>query len=666
MGGIVCSAGSVEFDDAFESLAFPWPLGVAATVISNRPPPGLRVFLFNLHSRMIAGPFYARQMAAQPPSSLRQVVGVRELCVPNALHEKAAAGAIRSAHEGTTGLIPDPDSRPCLTADLSEAEAQQLEAALLGESRDDQPLAPKLQCGRDLRELGGAIFSCDSSETERRFLRKGMCGTPHAALVYVQHLHAGMPVFLYNVSMRTLCGVLRAAGAGGLSPDAQAPQAQVQVDVPDRLLRLKHSDYSGLIAQQATQRSTSGRTTQPSFHCDLSPQEAASLVALFEARAREVEQREAEAAKLIAQLGPAGDTCVNGPVAVKGPEGACLQRAIGRTFGATAALLMTAAGHMQAALTHTATGQLRASLDTAEHVLAGMQASQHVLEDGVPGDLGELPPGGDGRGPEPSNGGRAHPEARREARRKRFQRYGPKLRMPGYIDPLVPVSLPGLAEMAKRLGVRDGGVDKGGKGDRNVVRANSVLEAAVRQAEVALRGTGAAAAGGTAAASTRSGSLEGHTYVIFDTCVFMHESRSVIPQWVADNFGGPHFHLLLPRVVGQELFALAYQENRSSAPDARIGLAMLTGLRTLRLFTEQSEHERHLPHGPRRARERRGDDGILDCLVHFALRGANVILCTRDRKFYTRFKAQGHKACSPGELADVLQVNRKARRTRTG
>ena len=50
-----------------------------------------------------------------------------------------------------------------------------------------------------------------------------------------------------------------------------------------------------------------------------------------------------------------------------------------------------------------------------------------------------------------------------------------------------------------------------------------------------------------------------------------------------------------------------------------------------------SESERHLPHG-RSGPERRGDDGILDCLVHFAFRGATVILCTRDRKFLVRVK----------------------------
>lgn len=57
----------------------------------------------------------------------------------------------------------------------------------------------------------------------------------------------------------------------------------------------------------------------------------------------------------------------------------------------------------------------------------------------------------------------------------------------------------------------------------------------------------------------------------------------------------------------------------------------------LRLMRAHSESERHLPHG-RSGPERRGDDGILDCLVHFAFRGATVILCTRDRKFLVRVK----------------------------
>ncbi len=34
--------------------------------------------------------------------------------------------------------------------------------------------------------------------------------------------------------------------------------------------------------------------------------------------------------------------------------------------------------------------------------------------------------------------------------------------------------------------------------------------------------------------------------------------------------------------------------------------------------------------------ERLKDDGILDCLLHFAAKGHNVLLCTNDKQFITR------------------------------
>ena len=41
-----------------------------------------------------------------------------------------------------------------------------------------------------------------------------------------------------------------------------------------------------------------------------------------------------------------------------------------------------------------------------------------------------------------------------------------------------------------------------------------------------------------------------------------------------------------------------------------------------------------LPAG--RVIERLKDDGILDCLLHFAAKGHNVLLCTNDKQFITR------------------------------
>jgi hypothetical protein len=38
--------------------------------------------------------------------------------------------------------------------------------------------------------------------------------------------------------------------------------------------------------------------------------------------------------------------------------------------------------------------------------------------------------------------------------------------------------------------------------------------------------------------------------------------------------------------------------------------------------------------------ERLKDDGILDCLLHFAAKGHNVLLCTNDKQFITRAQVE--------------------------
>ena len=73
-----------------------------------------------------------------------------------------------------------------------------------------------------------------------------------------------------------------------------------------------------------------------------------------------------------------------------------------------------------------------------------------------------------------------------------------------------------------------------------------------------------------------------------------------------------------------------------------------------RLWARPSE----LPAG--RLLERLKDDGILDCLLHFAAKGHKVVFCTNDKQFITRAQVASASSKHPVELffvnADISEV----------
>ena len=68
-------------------------------------------------------------------------------------------------------------------------------------------------------------------------------------------------------------------------------RAQVRIEVPSNLQRLARGKFGDLVPRQATSRGTPGRIGQPGFHCDLTWDEADTLVALFKACAGRARDR---------------------------------------------------------------------------------------------------------------------------------------------------------------------------------------------------------------------------------------------------------------------------------------------------------------------------------------------------------------------------------------
>lgn len=68
-------------------------------------------------------------------------------------------------------------------------------------------------------------------------------------------------------------------------------RTQVRIEVPSNLQRLARGEFGDLVPRQATSRGTPGRIGQPGFHCDLTWDEADTLVALFKACAGRAHDR---------------------------------------------------------------------------------------------------------------------------------------------------------------------------------------------------------------------------------------------------------------------------------------------------------------------------------------------------------------------------------------
>ncbi|CAL8468612.1 g8152 [Coccomyxa elongata] len=140
---------------------------------------------------------------------------------------------------------------------------------------------------------------------------------------------------------------------------------------------------------------------------------------------------------------------------------------------------------------------------------------------------------------------------------------------------------------------------------------------------------------------------ESMTMVAFDTNVFMGSAkdRNIILECVKAWSGADsQIAILLPRNVMYELKTIATAPGNARAKhDAKMGMLVLNLLLKEPLCRVQLPSE--LPAG--RLIERLKDDGILDCLLHFAAKGHKIVFCTNDKQFITRAQAQGLDAVKP-------------------
>ncbi|EFN51366.1 hypothetical protein CHLNCDRAFT_141140 [Chlorella variabilis] len=139
-----------------------------------------------------------------------------------------------------------------------------------------------------------------------------------------------------------------------------------------------------------------------------------------------------------------------------------------------------------------------------------------------------------------------------------------------------------------------------------------------------------------------SASEAGVTLVCWDTNVYMDHCRLIQECWERLLASGcADLRFLVPLAVVRELDGMKKCLFRGLW--ARRAIRRLADMQGHPALRGQREDELL------RGQLRRNDDGILDCLLYFRARGAQVELCTRDVNLALRARIEGIPCCEPQE-----------------
>ncbi|PSC67939.1 deleted in malignant brain tumors 1 -like isoform C [Micractinium conductrix] len=193
----------------------------------------------------------------------------------------------------------------------------------------------------------------------------------------------------------------------------------------------------------------------------------------------------------------------------------------------------------------------------------------------------------------------------------------------------------------------------------DVERQLAALSAKLGQLSLCLGQLQAGEPDGTAAAAADEGASSarehsGTTYLVFDTNVWMDHVKVIRECWkrlLAS--GGTHIRLLVPLAVMSELDGIKRCLLRGFF--ARRAIKKLADMQAKGGELLRGQREAELHRGMRRLR----DDGILDCLLYFRERGAQVELVTKDTGLAVRARTEGIPAVDQ-EQARLRLITRLA------
>ncbi|KAL4443284.1 hypothetical protein ABPG75_011021 [Micractinium tetrahymenae] len=155
------------------------------------------------------------------------------------------------------------------------------------------------------------------------------------------------------------------------------------------------------------------------------------------------------------------------------------------------------------------------------------------------------------------------------------------------------------------------------------------------------------------------------TMVCFDSNILMRHSEAAEQAWAAIQAGGgSRVQALVPLKVRHEVRSLAASAGRRDGQPSPLAWRSMVAakggevllermMRVVECCRVQREDEQYRRH-PRRVAEQRGDDSILDSLLHF--QSAQVLLATADRELAERASEHGLTCVRPQQLVLAVQA----------
>ncbi|CAA0811852.1 DCD (Development and Cell Death) domain protein [Striga hermonthica] len=210
--------------------------------------------------------------------------------------------------ENKETVVKEGESKPIVKEDVKGAKAKQdtkeakdnrsdKQAAYLGNDKDsngrskrkkvrvgmskkmgtkDKSESSQKRKGKKRVESMGMIFMCSSKTKDDCYLYK-VLGLPESKKEIVEKIYTGMRLFLYDVDLKLLYGIYKAAGPGGynIEPKAFKSQfpAQVRFTVLDDCLPLPEEKFKKVIQENYF--------TKTKFDCQLKADQVKKLCKLF-------------------------------------------------------------------------------------------------------------------------------------------------------------------------------------------------------------------------------------------------------------------------------------------------------------------------------------------------------------------------------------------------
>ncbi|KAK6142172.1 hypothetical protein DH2020_005227 [Rehmannia glutinosa] len=161
------------------------------------------------------------------------------------------------------------------SSERSSKKNKRVERSKKVDSRDKPESSRKRKAKKKVKSMG-MIFMC-SSKTKNDCYQYRVLGLPESKKDVVEKIYAGMRLFLYDVDLKLMYGIYRAAGPGGynIEPKAFKSQfpAQVRFTIFDDCLPLPEEKFKKIIKDNYY--------TNSKFDCLLKSEQVKKLCQLF-------------------------------------------------------------------------------------------------------------------------------------------------------------------------------------------------------------------------------------------------------------------------------------------------------------------------------------------------------------------------------------------------